>query len=312
MFVPSYNIEELKRGASSFACAHHIRKLSSVDYEALIIDLAYGRLNRKAGDIINIFNTSGGKDWNETFHIMLLTVLGGMDNRQAMTELSRRVKSHMVMRENSSIVNLEALLLGSAGLLDIYPEDDYIHRLRLEFEHLATKYNITPMLAGDWNLSSYYRHNHPTLRLTQLAACLHNKEFTIHRALDCRSRKDVYDLFSGETSQYWADYYIPNLEPSSTNTRMGQMKSDLLGINLIAPMIYSYGTYTHNEEMTAAATELLESIAPEFNRLTKPWFSAGVEPRNAFISQAIIQLSKEFCTPRRCESCPLARRLTTL
>lgn len=309
MSRPKHDIEELKAGAQSLACTRYILELEAVNYESLVIELAFERMERKCNEVLELFNASG-KNWNQTFYTMLFRVLGGMDNRQAMIELSKRVKYHVLMRENSSIVYLEALLLGGAGLLELYPTDSYIHRLRVEFEHLATKYEIVPMKASEWNLNNRYRHNHPTLRITQIAACLHNKDFNIERALSFNSGEQIYDLFSGKASQYWVENFTPNTSSATINSRIGHLKSDLLSINLIAPMMFAYGNYTCNSDMTTSAVELLEDVVAEHNRYTNPWYSAGVEPRDALVSQALLQLSKEYCTPRRCGECPLAKMLT--
>lgn len=309
MSTPKHTLEELKVGAASQACTHFIQELRSVDYESLITQLTCERMARKYKEVLHLFESVAGKNWNETFHLMLFRVLGGMDNRQAMTELSSRINSFILMRERGSIVNLEALLIGGSGLLDLYDDSDYTYRLRIEFDHLAAKYNIIPMLPGEWNLSSYYRYNHPTLRLAQIAACIHNKEFTIQNALSCKRRLDVYDLFNGKASQYWIDNFAAKPQGLSINERLGQIKSDLMGINLIVPMMLSYGNYSSNNDMVEDAMNLLEDIAAEHNRFTKPWYYAGIEPRSAFVSQALLQLAKEYCTPRRCEECPLAQHL---
>ena len=302
------SLEQLKAGAKSMACTEHIKLLREVDFESLLVHLACERLTRKRFDIISIFEERG-KNWNETFHIMLFKVLGGMDNHKPMTRLAHIVSNYVLMRENSSIVNLEALLLGSSGLLDLYPKDDYTHRLRLEFEHFKAKYELQTMKVEEWNLASRYRANHPTLRLAQLAACLHNKEFSIHSALNCRTSRDVYELFRGSASSYWLEHFIPYSNIKASISRIGQFKSDLLGINLIAPLIHAYGNHTHDEELAYNAVYLLEDITAENNRYTKLWFDAGIEPRDAFLSQALIQLSKEYCSRARCEQCPLASRI---
>lgn len=287
-------------------CYDRILQLNNVEYEAMLTSLYFERLNRKHNDIIEILQRRN-LDWNETFYTMLLRVLGGMENRGAMLELSERVSCRMVMRENSSLVTLESLLLGAAGLLDIYHPDDYINRLRLEFDHLSLKYDIIPMLPGEWNLNSYYRANHPTLRIAQLAACLHNRDFNIQTAIACRNSSDIYDFFRGNASEYWINNFLPKSKVKQTTYRIGHLKSDLLGINLIAPMMYTYGNYINSEDIVCRSITLLESITAEFNRYTKPWYNVGIEPRNAFVSQALIQLSKEYCAAKRCEACPLSR-----
>lgn len=289
-----------------FVCYDRIQRLTVPEYEALLTTLFFERLNRKHRDIIEILNKRGS-DWNETFYTLFLRVLGGMDNRGAMLELSERVSCRTVMRENGSLATLESLLLGTAGLLEIYPSDDYTDRLRLDFEHLSMKYSIMPMLAGDWNLNCYYQANHPTLRIAQIAACLHNRDFSIQNALMCRNRKDVYDFFCGNASEYWVNNFLPHSDVAHTNCRIGHLKSDLLGINLIAPIMYSYGNYIDSEDIVYRSISLLESIDAEYNRYTKPWYHEGIEPRNAFVSQALIQLSKEYCEPKRCNACPLAQ-----
>ena len=299
-----HTIESLKRGATHQECCVHIQGVDALELNVLLSHLAIERLDRKARDIMRTYMACG-ESWNECFHSMLLGVLGGMDNRAPMLRLAERVTNNMLMRENSSIVNLEALLLGGAGLLDIYGDDDYLRLLREEFSHLAAKYNIMPMMAGEWRLTGIYPHNHPTLRLTQLAACILNRDFTMQSALAAKTSSAVYNLFGGETSDYWLSNFIPQNTHSVTTYRMGHLKSDLLGINLIAPMMHAYSAYTRNSNTANEAIHLLESIAAESNKFTKPWSMAGLGIANAFESQALIQLSKEYCSTLRCERCPL-------
>lgn len=303
-----HSIESLKQGAKYCECCHHIQSIDALCLSTLLTRLAYERLERKARDIMRTFRLCN-ESWNECFHTMLLGVLGGMDNRAPMLRLAERVTNNMLMRENSSKVKLEALLLGGAGLLDIYGDDDYLQLLRQEFTHLRAKYNIKPMSATEWQLTNIYPHNHPTLRLTQLAACYFNRDFTMQSALACTTNKAVYQFFGGETSDYWLDNFSVANSHSVMNYRMGHLKSDLLGINLIAPMMFAYSTYTQNEAALNNAIHLQESIVAENNKYTKPWSMAGFEMRNAFESQALIQLSKEYCSRLRCEECPLSQQL---
>ncbi|MBO5901620.1 MAG: DUF2851 family protein [Alistipes sp.] len=308
MAAGQHTIESLRHGARRQECCVHIQNVDALELNVILNRLTCERLDRKARDIMRTFKATG-ESWNECFHTMLLGVLGGMDNRAPMLRLAERVTNNMLMRENSSIVKLEALLLGGAGLLDIYGDDDYLRLLREEFSHLAAKYGIVPMMAGEWQLTGIYPHNHPTLRLTQLAACFLNRDFTLQSALECRTSDAIYKFFGGETSDYWLTNFIPVNSHSVTTYRMGHIKSDLLGINLIAPMMHAYSAYTRNSNTANDAIRLLESIAAESNRLTKPWTGAGLTIRNAFESQALIQLSKEYCSTLGCERCPLGKCL---
>ena len=39
------------------------------------------------------------------------------------------------------------------------------------------------------------------------------------------------------------------------------------------------------------------------------WAAAGAAPRNAFESQALLQLATEYCAAERCAECPVGRRI---
>mgnify|MGYP004445148117 len=61
--------------------------------------------------------------------------------------------------------------------------------------------------------------------------------------------------------------------------------------------------------MRDSALTLLERLPAEDNRYMRAWQAAGVRPRNAFESQALLQLATEYCAARRCAECPVGRRI---
>lgn len=289
-------------------CIEGISNLEPIYRYDLINKLAYERFERKYHDIVEIYRATK-ENWGQTLHEMLFRVVGGTSNKWAFQELARRAKYSMVMRENSSIVSLEALLLGTSGLLELYPEDSYIRHLKDDFAYLSAKYEITPLEVKDWRLKNIYPHNHPTLRITQLASCLHNGTLTMSAITSCRNRKQVYRLFSGRSSEYWVERFMPNASSIEITRRMGQFKSDLMGINFVAQMQFAYGSYIQSNALIDNATALLEDIPAEDNRYIKMWNSVTAIAKNAYESQAMIQLSTEYCIKRRCDECPLATTL---
>ena len=90
---------------------------------------------------------------------------------------------------------------------------------------------------------------------------------------------------------------------------MGQFKSDLMGINFVAQIAFAYGSYTQSNRLIDNATALLEDIPAEDNRYIKAWNSVDAIARNAYESQALLQLSTEYCIKGRCEECPLTALL---
>ena len=98
-------------------------------------------------------------------------------------------------------------------------------------------------------------------------------------------------------------------EIDETTKRIGAFKANIIGINLVAVLQFAYGSYTGSERLRDSALTLLERLPAEDNRYMRAWQAAGVRPRNAFESQALLQLATEYCAARRCAECPVGRRI---
>lgn len=303
------HINRLKAGASYFGCGGYLSRIGTLNRLSLYNTLSFERLNRKYGDIKKYFIASD-QNWQQTFYIMLLRTMGGVDNKEAFTTLAHRVAYAHILRERMVPQNIEAMLIGASGLLDLYPHDEYILNLKRNFSYLATKYSIEPMSAEEWRLTKIYPNNHPILRLSQIATLLTHTSDIMDRMLACSSGEDVHRLFSCETLPYWANHYTPaSTQQRSVAKRIGRTKTDLLAINLVAQMQYAYGDYIDNDRLRNKAISLLEDLPAESNSIIAQWKSYGPLAQTAFDSQALLQLSFEYCRHQRCEECVVGRQI---
>lgn len=303
------HINRLKAGASYFGCGGYLSRIGTLKRLSLYNTLSFERLNRKNGDIKKFFLESE-QNWQQTFYIMLLRTMGGVDNKEAFTTLARRVAYAAILRERMVPQNIEAMLIGASGLLDLYPHDEYILNLKRNFSYLSTKYSIDKMAPEEWKLLKIYPNNHPIIRLSQIATLLTHTSDIMDRMLACRSGEDVYRLFSCETLPYWANHYTPASATQRTVAkRIGRTKSDLLAINLVAQMQYAYGDYIDNDKLRNKAISLLEDLPAESNSIIAQWKSYGPLAQTAFDSQALLQLSFEYCRHQRCEECIVGRQI---
>jgi hypothetical protein len=298
----------LKKGASYYACGAFLNTLDGMRRAEVYTTLGYERLERKNRDINAIYEGCE-QNWPQTFYIMMLRTLGGMDNKEAFTTLASRVRYAVITRERTKPKYIEAMLVGASGLLDLYEHDEYILNLKRDFVYLAAKYNIEPMRAKEWKLRNIYPNNHPILRLSQITTFLSQTPNIMDRILECKTAKDVNRLFSVETQPYWLTHYTPAHSSPQVHKRMGHTKTDLLGINLVAQMQFAYGSYISSEILRSRALSLLEDIPAEENSIIKQWNSYGRLARSAFDSQALLQLAFEYCRDKRCEECPVARKI---
>lgn len=282
--------------------------LDDLHRSEIFVDAEYDRLVRKYHKIREIYLASG-ENWNQTFYAMLFRAMDVTGNRAAYERLARIVDYPIVLREQQSPLSIEALLIGTSGLLANYRDDEYIHSLKNEYFYLAKKYELLPMRASEWRIAGVRPYNHPVLRLAQIASFLSQKDFVMNALLDCRTPADVERLFGVEASAYWSSHFIPAELSANVPKRIGREKSVLLGINLVVPLQYAYGSYVESEELRERAISLLEALPAENNQYLRRWGSYGVRAHNAFESQALLQISTEYCHGERCEECPLGAKL---
>ncbi len=288
-------------------CVERLTALDDLHRTDLYTALLYERLQRKCEMVREIFELAG-QNWQQTFYTLLFRYMGDLENRETYMELSRRATYAMVLREKTTQPRIEALLFGTSGLLEHLPADDYIIRLQRDFDYLKSKYSIHPLEAGQWHLYRIRPMNRPTLRIAQLSAFLSQHDFVFEQVLACRTREEVYRLFSAEASQYWSAE--PGVRPEEDRPRrVGRFKSDVFAINLVAILQYAYGSYYQHDELRDRALALLEAIPAESNRIVNRWCGEGLRPRNAFDTQALLQLSNEYCARAACDRCPLRARL---
>ncbi len=283
----------LREGANNAGCAGHIKAMTDAERVSILSSLQADRLKRKCDELWTI-HEKHEKNWNETAYIMLARSLGTTSNKEAFGELAQRVKYAWISRERNDIEVVEAMLLGTSGLLEIYGDDRYTRRLRSHFEHLRNKYSLTAMQPGAWKINENYKGGQPSARIIQLAAFLAEGEYLFDNTIACRTVEDVHRLFRSKQGQ---------------NKRIGAFITNTLGINFVVTMQFSYGKYLGDEKMCEAALTLLEKTGYESNNLVNAWLKGGVKLESAFDSQAIIQLNNEYCIKGRCADCIIGRRV---
>jgi hypothetical protein len=299
--------DELRAGASMVQCAETLASLDSLRRTDLYTKLMIGRLVRKCEDVMKALEAVGS-DWHQCFYVMLLVAMGGNSNREAFARLASRVTYTVISREKSSLQRVEALLLGGSGFLYSTNErDDYTTALDTEFRHLAAKHSIVPLKPAEWNLTKLYPRNHPAVRLAEIAALLAKSDFLFDTMLGCRTASDVERLFSAEASEYWTTHYKPSVESKPSPKRIGRDKTYLVGINLVAPLMFTYGRQTGNQDLCERALDLLETIPAEKNARLSGWATKGSTPANAFESQALLELNNRYCDEGRCADCYIGR-----
>lgn len=291
-------------------CGNALPSVMDIFKTDWITALAFERLNRKADDILRQLERENG-DWLYVVFITLARGLGFGTNAENMERVARSVSLKTLLKHSDNVEAIEAILTGQAGLLDTqHPADGYEARLGREYAFYSAKYGLTPIDKPIWRMSARNMANTPYRRLALLAQLVSRYGSDIGTKLSEPSDIDaVRRYLNVEPSDYWSHTTVFGRRSSTKMSALGRQSQDLLIINVIVPLVYARGLITGNYELFDRAVQIWESVEGEQNSITRGFKAHGIEANDAFTSQALIQLHREYCERRRCPECRLGHRL---
>lgn len=302
--------EFVNNPANTLACAKEINTASPVAIRDWLDSLAFERLYSKVEAIEHRLKASGG-DWEQTAFITLARALGAGINGDALERVATSLPLRFLRKHSDSLLSIEAMLFGQAGLLDFAPASDgYVEQLRREYGFLSTKFGLHKLENTIWRMSRMRPASFPHRRIATLAQMVHDGFRLMSRIIDdVKSEDDARKLFHIELRGYWVDRYnFSAPSPRVSPRALGASTIDMLVINVVAPLLMAYGNYVGDEMAADRAVDILEHLPGERNRFTSDFIAAGVACPNAFISQAMVQLHKCYCDVRKCLYCRLGHR----
>jgi len=78
---------------------------------------------------------------------------------------------------------------------------------------------------------------------------------------------------------------------------------DNIIINTVVPVLFAYGTYHDENKYKDKALKWLEETGAETNSITKGFVKLGIENKNSFDSQVLIELKTQYCDRKMCLDC---------
>jgi hypothetical protein len=180
--------------------------------------------------------------------------------------------------------------------------------LQKEYRFYQKKYQLQPV-DGELFFLRMRPANFPTIRLAQLAMLIHNSEHLFSKIKETDSVAEVKQMFSLEANDYWHYHYIFDETAEQKKKSLGKQMIDNLIINTIVPILFAYGLHHEEEVCKEKAIKWLEEISPEKNSITKGFESLHYSNKNAFDSQAFIQLKNAYCNKKLCLECAIGNSL---
>jgi len=294
---------------TSIPCLGKISKIPEVylsDWKnALLIE----RLERRTDNLFQLLEEHKD-DWNEVFYIMLSRNFGFGINNDAFERLAKSLPLKIIRKHQNSIMQVEALFLGQAGLLEeAESEDAYFTELQKEYAFLRKKYKLNPLESHIFKSLRIRPNNFPHIKIVQLAGIIRKKQGLFSNVLTISELEPLYSLFISETAEYWLTHYHFEKTSAKRTKNLGLSAIQLLIINTVVPVFFAYGKKKSMETYTERAIRFLESLKPESNSIITLFSHAGIQIQNACDSQALMQLKREYCEQKKCIYCRIGHQL---
>lgn len=286
-------------------CCHHLDDISKLVKESWLESLAVERMQEKSGRILDIYKLTKG-DWEQTCFITFARALGFGLNSEPFEMVARSLPLKYLSRHSDNIFQLEALLFGQAGMLDMSNHifDEYYQSLCREYYFLAKKYQLRPIRPDMWKYSRTRPGNFPHRRLAMLAQYLYGGFSLMAEILGANGNEDQSrELFVMSLEGYWENHIQFGSDESKVPVALSEGSVDLLLINLVAPLIYAHSASVGDYEKGERAFNLWMDLRAERNTYIRQWDSYGVKSKDAMHSQALLQLRKKYCDSGKCLDC---------
>ena len=309
----SEHYAELCRTEDYPRCWRIIPSLSRLTVHSWMSALLAERLAERAQRCLDWLKAVDG-DWERTLFVALARNFGFGVNGDAFEAWGKALPLHAAAKHRDDLFQLEALFLGTAGLLALEAvpptarqaaaEDSYFLRLQREWAYLKHKFQLPePMAYERWRYLRLRPQNFPHLRIVQLANLYFRGTASFAALMKASSREALHTALDAAPSDYWQRHYLFGLESRRSEKHLSPSSRDLIIINTVCPMLFGYGEAHNDPSVQERAVELLEELRPEQNYIIRQWQQCGVEVASAADSQALIQLKRIYCDRKDCLRC---------
>ncbi|TDE29813.1 DUF2851 family protein [Flavobacterium ranwuense] len=269
--------------------------------------LFFERLERKSQSIFDLLEQSN-QDWEGVLFCLLAKNFGLNTNGEIFYKIAQSIPFSIIRKESFEVENLEALIFGAAGLLDSEKEDNYFKDLKFRYFYLLHKYQIEKICIEPVQFFKHRPDNFPTIRLSQLANLYHSQQNLFSKISSLNSLKSTYELFQITASEYWQNHYQFDKESPKKNKTLSKSFIDLIVVNTIIPIQFAFAK-SQGKEISEDLICLLNEVAAEKNAIVEKFTSFGIQSKNAFETQSLLQLKNEYCNKSKCLECAIGTEL---
>jgi len=269
--------------------------------------LYFERLEQKSEQVQQLLKNSNN-NWETTLFALLAKNFGLKINSEAFLNFSNSFDFSILRKVSNNLVQLEALFFGQAGLLLNTYESAYFETLKKEYAYLQVKFKITPISTGQVQFFRLRPNNFPTIRLSQLASIYHLHQNLFSEIIEIQTVEGFYKLLNVSTSSFWESHYTFEKESKRSIKKLTKSFIDLLLINTIIPIKFMYLKSLGKTDFSELLA-IIEAVKPEKNTIVSKFNDLKINAKNAFETQALLQLKNQYCSKKLCLQCEIGKEL---
>ncbi len=288
-------------------CELSAAKTTADKWERWAAQLLTLRLNRKMQNILASLQKNK-YHWEEQLWWMIASNFGSPVNTASFEAIARSLPFNILAKHRQHFIQLEALFLGQANLLEKDYKDPYPAMLKKEFLFLKRKYRLNKIYEPVHFLRMR-PENFPGIRLSQLASLSAETPALFSWILGCDSLISLRKILMVSANDYWHTHYVFEKPTLFKEKILGADKCNSIIINSIIPLLYTYGKIIPDISILRKSLSWLEQMPAEQNKLLTNWKEIGVSVNRAAGSQALIELKKQYCDQRKCLECEIGKHL---
>lgn len=311
-YIPEEMLAQYQRLMASpgqIPCASYLPGIEPLHLRSLLSSMVMERMLRKQEDVLRMVRECNG-DWKETLYRLLAIGFGFKTNVTAFELLAKSLPLKVLTKHADSELQTAALVFGQAGMLERSDVDDYHDALKYEYDYLRCKYQLMPIGEHHWNLLRLRPPNFPCVRLAQFVALMHDSIDLSELCLECPSVETLKRELSVCANPYWENHYhFGKMTILKHSVSLGDTAASLLIINTVVPFRFAHHRFFGNENQLERTLALLEELPFENNKRTREFAHTPFPQQNAMDSQALLELSQYYCSPKRCLECAIGEKI---
>ncbi len=270
-------------------------------------ELGLTRLTEKSDGLIHDLNQLKG-NWEELIWRTISRNFGHRVNSEGFYLLATSIPFYLIKKYKKDVFDLEALLMGQAGLLQKNWQDEYPKKLLTEYYRIKNLHKIKEI-----NYPIYFLRmrpaNFPTIRLAQLASMLSQNSSILDMLKEIEDVDEFKKRISFDISEYWLNHYRFDKISIPTDKKPGNTFFDNLIINSFIPILYAYGCVIGSNQYKEKAKRWFSELSVESNSILYEFNKIGLKPTTAAESQSLLALHKKYCTQKKCTDCKIGRKI---